>query len=135
MHVYSIYFPWLVAVKIAETKMHTIMGKDLTVELKKPTAIQKTSVTEEHEQAAILVSNVTDSISDDLLYLYFDNITELDGESGDYSIRRCDDSLQVIISFNASATLPTGGMYTGSNKSIVLCKICCFIMCYVNGYI
>lgn len=99
-----------VAVKIAETKMHTIMGKDLTVELKKPTAIQKTSIATEHEQAAILVSNVTDSISDDLLYLYFDNITELDRESGDYIIRRCDDSLQVIISFNASATLPTGGI-------------------------
>ena len=35
-----------------ETKVHKILGKDLTVELKKP--MQKTSVLPDHEQATIL---------------------------------------------------------------------------------
>ena len=52
--------------------------------------MQKSSVLTDHEQATILVSNVADTISDDLLFLYIDNITELDGEKGDYSISRHD---------------------------------------------
>ena len=91
-----------------ETKVHEILGKYLTVELKKP--MQKASVLTDHEQATILVGNVADTISDDLLYLYIDNITELDGKNGDYTLSR-HDNLQVNITFDASATLPTGGNY------------------------
>ena len=80
------------------------------MELKKPTTVQKATTVTGHEQAAILVNNVADTISDDLLYLYIDNIAELEGESGDYTITRYD-RLQVIITFNASANLPTGGTY------------------------
>ena len=105
----------LVAAKIVETKVHRILGKDLTVELKKP--VQEASLPAGHEQAAILVSNVTSTLSYDLLYLYIDNITELDGESGDYIISRRD-NLQVIITFDISATLPTGGTCT------FVCVIC-----------
>ena len=89
-----------------ETKVHKILGKDLTVELKKPTELQKTSVS---TNLSILVNNVPDTISDDLLVLYIDNLTGLDGESGDYIINRCD-GLQVTITFNASVDLPTGGI-------------------------
>ena len=105
----------LVAAKIVETKVHRILGKDLTVELKKP--VQKASLPTGHEQAAILVSNVTGTLSDDLLYLYIDNIIELDGESGDYIISRRD-NLQVIITFDISATQPTGGTCT------FVCVVC-----------
>ena len=98
---------WLVAAKVAETKVHKIMGKELTVELNKPITVQKATMVTCHEQAAILVNNVADTISDDLLYLYIDKITELDGESGDYTISRCD-GLQVIITF---FNVPNGGMY------------------------
>ena len=88
--------------------MHNVLGKDLTVELKKP--VPKTSVLTDHEQATILISNVADTISDDLLFLYIDNITELEGESGDYTLNR-HDNLQAtrIITFDASVTLPNGG--------------------------
>ena len=102
----------VVAAKVVETKVHRILGKDLTVELKKPTVapVQKDStVIASHEQAAVLVKNVTNTISDALLYLYIDNITELEGEHGDYSITRCDGS-QVIITFSSSENLPTGGI-------------------------
>ena len=80
------------------------------MELNKPITVQKPTTVTGHKQAAILVNNVPDTISDDLLYLYIDNITELDGEGGDYTISRCD-GLQVIITFKPSAILPTGGMY------------------------
>jgi len=91
----------IVAARVAETKVHNILGKELTVELKVLT----------NARANILISNVTDAISDALLFLYIDNITELEGESGDYAITRCDGS-KAIITFNTSVNLPTGGMYT-----------------------
>ena len=99
----------IVAVNTVETKVHRILGKDLTVELKKPMKVEKTSVSQSHEQAALLVNNVADTISDDLLYLYIDNVTGLDGENGDYILNRCH-SLQVMITFIPSVDLPTGGM-------------------------
>ena len=101
----------IVAAKIVETKVHKILGKDLTVELKKPKP--KASGLTDHKKAAILINNVADTISDDLLFLYIDNITELDGESRDYIISRCD-NLQVIITFNDSVDLPVGGTYVNT---------------------
>ena len=98
---------WLVAARVAETKVHKILGKEVTVELNKPITVQKAAMVTGHEQAAILVNNVADTISYDLLYLYIDNITELEGKSGDYTITRCD-GLQVIITF---INQPAGGMY------------------------
>ena len=80
----------------------------MTVELKKPKIVQKPNIATGHEQAAILVGNVADTTSDDLLYLYIDKITELEGKDGDYTITR-HGGLQVLIIFNDSANLPTGG--------------------------
>jgi len=88
------------------------------VELKVPTKPQKASIPTGYDQANILISNVTDVISDALLYLYIDNITELEGESGDYAITRCD-GLKALITFNTSVNLPTGGMYAYTTCSHV----------------
>ena len=93
------------------------------MELNKPITVQKPTTVTGHEQAAILVNNVADTISDDLLYLYIDKITELDGESGDYTITRCDSS-QVKITFNTSAKLPTGGMH-----------VCIYICIYIGIHV
>ena len=90
-----------------ETKVHKILGKELTVELCKSITVQKANTVTGHEQAAILVNNVADAISDDLLYLYIDKVTEMDGENGDYTISRCD-GLQVIITFTNQ---PAGSTY------------------------
>lgn len=123
---YYYLFLWLVAAKVAENKIHMILGKDFTVELKKPTtvSIAEPSPVSSHEQAAILVNNVADSISDALLYLYFDNITELEGESGDYTMTRCDGS-QLMITFISSAILPTGGMY--------ICSCGMYVCIWINS--
>ena len=109
IYIYIYIYVCIVAANIVETKVHRILGKDLTVELKKPMKVEKTSVCQSHEQAALLVNNVADTISDDLLYLYIDNVTGLDGENGDYILNRCD-GLQVMITFIATVDLPTGGM-------------------------
>ena len=124
------FYGYTVAAKVAETKVHKILGKELTVELKKPTTVQKATTVTGHEQVAILINNVADTISDDLLYLYIDKITELEGESGDYVITRCD-RLQVIITFNASANLPTGGTYIYSQPWLAFLKFYYVLASYV----
>ena len=48
----------------------------------------------------LILDNVPRSISDDMLMLYIDNITELDGEQNDYSINHNSD--EVVITFNAA---------------------------------
>ena len=59
-------------------------------------------------QNNILISNISESISDGILFLYIDNLAELNGEGGDYTIKR-NGSSQVVVSFDTSA-LPSGGM-------------------------
>ena len=49
--------------------------------------------------SVLILGNVPGSMSDDMLMLYIDNITELDGEQNDYSINRND--AEVVITFNA----------------------------------
>lgn len=98
----------VVAAKVAERKEHTILDKKVTVEL---VAARKSLVTTKASQETIVISNVSDDISDDLLFLYIDKFTELDGEGGgDYTITRKETS-QVVVSFSATAELPPGGMF------------------------
>ena len=47
----------------------------------------------------MILGNVPSSMSDGMLMLYIDNITELDGEKNDYNIDRND--AEVVITFNA----------------------------------
>jgi len=94
-----------VAPKVAERKVHTVLGREVTVELM---ASRKSaaSVKANTSQSVILIDNVLGNISDDLLFLYLDNLTELDGKTGDYTVTRNDPS-QIVVSFGAP---PSNGM-------------------------
>ena len=98
----------LVAAKVAERKVHTILQREVTVELvasRKSMAAVKTITSQNN----VLISNISDSISDGILFLYIDNLAELNGESGDYTIKRNGPS-QVVVSFDTISALPSGGM-------------------------
>ena len=111
-----IYFECLihisVANKVTETETHKILGKELTVELmepKKPPPIAANTFTDGY---SMVINNVSESISKDLLYLYIDNVTELDGEGGDYVMKRqVHDRTQLVVTFNSGVDLPQGGEY------------------------
>ena len=103
----------LVAAKVAEKKFHKIVGYSVEVVLftgaiEDVTSDDPTSVVSDN---VLILDNVPSSMSDDVLMLYIDSITELDGEQNDYSIDH--DNAEVIITFNA--TLDTlkfpAGMY------------------------
>ena len=69
------------------------------------------SVETNTSQNAILMSNISDDIIDDQLFLYLDNLTELDGKNGDYTITRNDHS-QIVVSFKTTVALASeGSMY------------------------
>ena len=64
------------------------------------------------DEYTIVINNVSEIISEALLYLYIDNVTELDGEGGDYVMKRQDhDSTQLVVMFNSNVDLPQGGEY------------------------
>jgi len=48
----------------------------------------------------LILDNVPSSMSNDLLMLYIDNITELDGEQNHYNVER--NNTEVIITFNTA---------------------------------
>ena len=48
----------------------------------------------------LILGNVPGSMNDDMLMLYIDNITELDGEQKDYIVDRND--AEVVITFNVA---------------------------------
>ena len=59
----------------------------------------------------ILITNIPADTSDELLLLYLDKLTQLSGESKDYTIKSNSPS-QVVVSFNTTAALPSGGTFT-----------------------
>ena len=59
---------------------------------------------------SLVISNVPDSISEPLLYLYFDNVTELDGEGEDYVIKRINQT-QLVLTFSSNVDLSHGGEF------------------------
>ena len=99
----------LVAAKVAERKVHVILHIEVTVELvaSKKSLASTISTT---SQSNILISNIPADTSDELLLLYLDKLTQLSGESEDYIIKWNGPS-QVVVSFNTTAVLPSGGMY------------------------
>ena len=102
-----------VAAKVTENTSYKILGKEVTVELvepKTPPSVAKTFIAGQ----SIVISDVPDSISEPLLYLYFDNVTELDGEGGDYVMKR-QNQTQLLLTFNSKIDLPHGG-------ECVMCK-------------
>ena len=98
----------LVAAKVTENKIHTIIDREMTVELMEPKKPTKTFT----DGYSIVINNVSESISEALLYLYIDNFTELDGEEGDYVMKRQHhDHTQLVVTFNSKVDLPKGGEY------------------------
>ena len=64
------------------------------------------------DEYSIVINNVSESISEALLYLYIDNVTKLDGEEGDYVMKRQDyDRTQLVVMFNSNIDLSQGGEY------------------------
>ena len=68
------------------------------------------SVTSTTSQSNILITNIPADTSDELLLLYLDKLTQLSGESEDYTIKWNSPS-QVVVSFNTTAALPSGGTF------------------------
>ena len=103
----------LVAARVAEKKFYKIVGYSVEVVLftgavEDVTSDDPTSLVSDN---VLILDNVPSSMSDDVLMLYIDSITELDSEQNDYSIDH--DNAEVIVTFNA--TLDThkfpAGMY------------------------
>ena len=62
------------------------------------------------DEYSIVINNVSEIISEALLYLYIDNVTELNGEGGDYVMKRLDHNCtQLAVMFNSNVDLPQGG--------------------------
>ena len=101
--------------------MHTEVTVELVASRKSPAS---TISTTSHVQSNILITSIPADTSDGLLLLYLDKLTQLSGESEDYTIKWNGPS-QVVVSFNTTAVLPSGGMY--------ICTFCvCDQACKIN---
>ena len=103
----------LVAVRVAEKKVYKIVGYSVEVVLftgviEDITSDDPTSLASDN---ILILDNVPSSMNDDVLMLYIDNITELDGEQNDYSINR--HNVEAIITFNVGLNVQRypAGMY------------------------
>lgn len=107
------YLCTLVAARLAEIKVFKIMGHSVEVALFTGTVEDDThsNPTSRVSDNVLILSNVPGSMSDGMLMLYIDNITELDGEQKDYSIDRND--AEVVVTFNAALDVHKfpGGKY------------------------
>jgi len=77
-----------------------------------PEAIANTS------HNSILLSNISDDMSDDLLTLYIDNITELDDE---YTITRRSGHGEVVVTFKDNVKLPDNGLCVCVSVCVSVC--------------
>ena len=92
----------LVAARVAERQVHVIRGHSVAVSLF--TGAVEDNTHDDHtphvNDNVLILDNVPSSMSDDILKLYIDNITELDGEQSDYSTDR--NNAEVVITFNTT---------------------------------
>ena len=98
--------------RVAEKKVYKIMGYVVEVVLftgaiEDITSDDPTSLVSDN---ILILDNVPSTMNDDVLLLYIDNITELDGEQNDYSIDH--DNVEVVITFNVALE---AGMYLNCN--------------------
>ena len=106
------YLYTLVAARVAERKVYVIMHHSVEVALFSGADEEITgddSIPLVISDNILILGNVPSSMSDGILKLYIDNITELDGEQNDYSLDRNND--EVVITFNAALDVhkfPTG---------------------------
>ena len=99
-----VYESTLVAERVAEKKFYKILGHSVEV-----TLITDVTVVDDpasHVRNNIIVlDNVPKSMNDDVLMLYLDNITELDGEQSHYTIFH--NNAEVVITFNVELNAET----------------------------
>ena len=100
----------------------------MTVELvepKKPPPVANTFTAGQ----SLVISNVPDSISEPLLYLYFDNVTELDGEGEDYVIKRINQT-QLVLTFSSNVDLSHGGEFNYCMQKYCIVYNLCIVTFY-----
>ena len=103
--------PTVVAARVAEKKFHKIVGSTVEVELVSSTGPIE-SVTSDDPNShdnydnILILDNVPQTVQDEVLLLYIDNITELDGEDGDYTIDR--NNTEVVVTFKPDNMPPAG---------------------------
>ena len=106
----------LVAARVAERQVYVIVGHSVEVSLFTDAVEDITSddSTPHVSNNVLILENVPSSMSDDVLMLYIDNITELDADQNDYSVDRNND--EVVVTFNATLDVHKfpAGMYVYS---------------------
>ena len=65
----------------------------------------------------LILDNVPQTVQDEVLLLYIDNITELDGEDGDYTIDR--NNTEVVVTFKPENMPPAGELMIKIGNTIV----------------
>ena len=88
--------------RVAEKKVYKVLGYVVEVVLfigviEDITSGDPTSLVSDN---ILILDNVPSIMNDDVLSLYIDNITGLDGEQNDYSIDH--DNVEVVITFNVA---------------------------------
>ena len=102
---------YVVAARVVEKKFHKIVGSTVEVELVSSTGPIE-SVTSDDPNShdnydnILILDNVPQTVQDEVLLLYIDNITELDGEDGDYTIDR--NNTEVVVTFKPD-NMPLAG--------------------------
>ena len=102
-----------VAARVAEKKVHKIVGSMVEVELVASTGTIESVTSDDpysHDNSdnILILDSVPQTIQDEVLLLYIDNITELEGEDGDYTIDHS--NTEVMITFKPDR-IPPGGKY------------------------
>ena len=106
-----LYLKCAVAARVAEKKVHKIVGSTVEVELVASTGTIE-SVTSDDPNShdnfdnILILDNVPQTVQDEVLLLYIDSMTELDGEDGDYTIDRS--NTEVVVTFKPD-NMPPGG--------------------------
>ena len=124
MHNIIVTIHTLVAAKVAEKSNYKIVSHSVEVVLISGdlTSVESTS----HSNNTLILKHVPSSMNDDMLMLYIDNITELEGEQKDYSIDQ--NNTEVVITFNVPLDTQKfpNGMY------IAMCNLQCFSLYYLK---
>jgi len=106
-----LYLKCAVAARVAEKKVHKIVGSTVEVELV-ASASTTESVTSDGPNShdnfdnILILDNVPQTVQDEVLLLYIDSMTELDGEDGDYTIDRS--NTEVVVTVKPD-NMPPGG--------------------------
>ena len=98
---------------MAKREFHVILGHSVKVSLFTDAIedITRDDSTPLLSESVLLLNNIPSHMSDDMLMVYIDYITELDGEQNDYSFDH--NNAEVVITFNTALDVHKfpAGMY------------------------